>query len=74
VRLTIWQFLGIVLALVAGYCVWAFWGKDQDTNKWIRNFNSTVTDDPTTRANGTTVDKPGGDATDSSGEPLKNPW
>jgi hypothetical protein len=42
VRLTIWQFVGVVVALVGLYLVYNYWWLDQDRNSWIRKFNDSV--------------------------------
>jgi len=81
VKLTIWQFLAIILALVVGYCVWAYWGKDQDQNGWIRKFNGGITGDDTSNvktsgasgsSGGNSAGSSGGSS--SGGSDTKNPW
>jgi hypothetical protein len=41
-RMSFWQFLGIVAVLAAGWWVYNNWWVDQDQNSWIRGFNSSV--------------------------------
>jgi hypothetical protein len=59
VKLTVWQFLAIVLALVGAYLVYSMWWTKQDGNAWVRNFNHGVSgqgDTVKTTKEGETVD------------------
>jgi len=40
VRLTIAQFLGVLLLLAIVYVVWRYWWLDQDRNSWINQMNN----------------------------------
>ena len=41
-RLSIWQFLGIVVGLVGLYYVYTHWWVDQDRNTWINRWNNSM--------------------------------
>jgi predicted tellurium resistance membrane protein TerC len=70
VKLTIWQFLAIVAALVVVYFVYTMWWSKQSQSGWIRKFNGGVTGDQS--AESTTTENIGPD-----GEPIEStpsPW
>jgi hypothetical protein len=73
VRLTIWQFVAIVAALIVGYVIWTMWGQNLDQNGLIRKFNGGITDEDTS---GVKTTKSGGGSSggDSSGSETKRPW
>jgi hypothetical protein len=63
VRLTIAQFLGVLLLLAIAYVVWRYWWLDQDRNSWINQMNngmmessggddSSITDPPKNKKDG----------------------
>ena len=39
-RMSIWQFLGLLAALGALYYVYNYWWLDQDRDSWINRMNS----------------------------------
>lgn len=41
-RLTIWQFVGVVAALVGLYLIYNYWWLDQDRNSWIHKLNDSM--------------------------------
>ncbi len=41
-RISFWQFLGLVVALVGLYYFYNLWWVDQDRNGWIDKFNGNV--------------------------------
>jgi len=43
-RLTIWQFVALVAALVGGYLVYSLWWGKLDTHKIIHDTNTTLVD------------------------------
>ena len=43
-RLTIWQFLGLILLIVAGWLIYSYWWKDQSNDEWVGKMNSGVFD------------------------------
>lgn len=44
VRLTIGQFVGILLLLGIVFCIWKYWWMDQDRNTWINRMNNGMMD------------------------------
>jgi hypothetical protein len=42
-RLTIWQFVAIVVAIIVGYLIYDHWWVNQDQNTWIRKMNGMFT-------------------------------
>jgi hypothetical protein len=42
VRLTIWQFVGLVVIGVGAYLIYAYWWVDQDRNSWINRMNKNI--------------------------------
>ena len=66
-KLTIWQFLALVLALGAAWAAWTYWGQHVDQNAMIRKMNGGITGDDTSNVKTTT------DGSDNA-EPAKKPW
>jgi hypothetical protein len=77
VRLTIWQFLAIIGALVAGYLIYTTWFSNQDQSGWINNFNSSIRGDEsrvsTTKQPGSGGSGATGDAAQPADPPV-NVW
>ena len=42
-KLTIWQFVAIVVIIIVGYLVYDNWWVKQDQNSWIRSMNNMFT-------------------------------
>jgi hypothetical protein len=40
-KMTIWQFVALVVIIIVGYLIYDHWWVKQDQNSWIRKMNST---------------------------------
>jgi hypothetical protein len=73
VKLTVWQFLAIIGALVGLYLIYSTWFVNQDGSGWIQNWNSSITGDE--KRVSTTKSSSGQSASATTeAEPEKNVW
>ena len=42
-KLTIWQFVALVVAIIVAYLIYDNWWVKQDQNSWIRRMNGSIT-------------------------------
>jgi hypothetical protein len=42
-KLTIWQFVALVVVIIIGYLIYDHWWVKQDQNSWIRKMNGVFT-------------------------------
>ena len=73
-KLTIWQFLALIGALVAGYLIYTTWFSKQDQGAVIRNWNNSIQGDDKRENTTQTGDGSGGGAAGESTEPEKVLW
>lgn len=71
-KLTIWQFLALVAALVGGYLIWTTWGAKQDQGGMIQNWNNSITGSE--KRVSTTKQTTGAEGGEADAPPAKNVW
>lgn len=49
-RITIWQFLGLLVVLAGVWAAWEYWWKDQDRTSWINRMNNSALESEGDRA------------------------
>lgn len=60
-RLTIWQFLGLLALLAGVWCVWEYWWKDQDRTSWINRMNNSALESESDRMKEVEPEQPASD-------------
>lgn len=77
-KLTIWQFVALIAALVAGYLIYSTWFSKQDQGGWIQNFNKSIQGDEsrvdTTKKGDPAAPAGSGGSGDAPAEPPVNVW